>query len=71
MLSGFNLLVVGVVAPLEVIEERERNRGDREIGLARWQYQRVHADMKYDLVVDTSVCTPREAALHIKQAFSL
>ncbi|HUL05636.1 MAG TPA: AAA family ATPase [Candidatus Acidoferrum sp.] len=71
LLAGFELFLVGVFAPLEVLEERERARGDRLIGLARWQYERVHAGMTYDLAVDTSRATPQECAEMIQRTFGL
>jgi chloramphenicol 3-O phosphotransferase len=71
LLSAFELFMVGVFAPLDVLEARERQRGDRLIGLARWQYDRVHEGMTYDLAVDTSRATPMECAELIKQKFRL
>jgi len=71
LLSGFAVFWVGVFAPLDVLEARERERGDRLIGLARWQYDRVHKDARYDLDVDTSVATPMECARLIKERFRL
>ena len=71
LLSAFDLFLVGVFAPLDVLEARERERGDRLIGLARWQYDRVHRDMTYDLTVDTSRATPLECAESIRKAFEL
>ena len=71
LLSEFDLCLVGVFAPLDVIEARERARGDRLIGLARWQYDRVHKDIDYDLIVDTSVTTPAECARLIQEKFQL
>lgn len=71
LLAPFDFCLVGVFAPLEVLEARERQRGDRMIGLARWQYDRVHKDMVYDLEVDTSTATPEACALRIKQSFGL
>ena len=71
LLSPFDLFLVGVFAPLEVLEAREHQRGDRAIGLARWQYDRVHKDMRYDLTVDTSTATPVECAERIKRSFRL
>jgi chloramphenicol 3-O phosphotransferase len=47
-------LAVGVHCDLEVLEERERKRGDRSAGLARRQYNLAHQDMLYDVEVDTS-----------------
>jgi chloramphenicol 3-O phosphotransferase len=71
LLSGFELFTVGVFAPLDVLEARERQRGDRLIGLSRGQYGRVHLGMAYDLEVDTSNTTPLECAERIKRKFSL
>jgi len=71
LLSGFDLYLVGVFAPLEVLEARERQRGDRLIGLARWQYDRVHKDINYDLEIDTSIATPMECAKLIQERFQL
>jgi chloramphenicol 3-O phosphotransferase len=71
LLSAFNLHLVGVFAPLDIIEERERRRGDRLSGLARWQYGRVHQDAAYDLEIDTSTAAPLECANRIRQKFRL
>jgi chloramphenicol 3-O phosphotransferase len=71
LLAPFELRMVGVFAPLEVLEAREQQRGDRLIGLARWQYDRVHMGMSYDLEVDTSRATPMECARLIKEKFRL
>jgi len=60
LLQCHDLYVVGLIAPLDVLEERERARGDREIGLARGQYDLVHRDMVYDLEVDTAASTPAQ-----------
>jgi chloramphenicol 3-O phosphotransferase len=62
---------VGLFAPLEVLEARERERGDRELGLARWQYDRVHQGVVYDLELDTAVATPLENAGNIRDTFGL
>lgn len=71
LLSAFEVFLVGVFAPLAVLEAREHQRGDRLIGLARWQFDRVHKDMTYDLEVDTSGASPMECASLIKQTFRL
>ena len=70
-LRPFDFHVVALHAPLDVIEQRERQRGDRDLGLARWQYDKVHGGMSYDLELDTSVATPDELAAKIKAAFAL
>lgn len=61
-LAGLRAYFVGVHCPLEVLEERERQRGDRQIGFARWQFERVHAYGAYDFTLDTSVLSPDESA---------
>lgn len=71
LLADFTFRTVGVFAPLEVLEARERERGDRLIGLARWQYDRVHRGRRYDLELHTSKATPTECAERIRQAFRL
>jgi chloramphenicol 3-O phosphotransferase len=71
LLAPFDLHLVGVFAPLDILEARERSRGDRLIGLARWQYDRVHRGTDYDLEVDTSVNSPLECAKLIKETFRL
>ena len=71
ILSSYQVYWVGVFAPLDVLEERERQRGDRLIGLARWQFNRVHKDMRYYLEIDTRTATPLECASLIKDQFDL
>jgi chloramphenicol 3-O phosphotransferase len=65
------LFVVGVHAPLDVLEARELARGDRAIGLARWQFARVHQGVAYDFEVDTSTATPDACAQAIAARFGL
>ncbi len=55
--SGLEVLFVGVKCPLDITEKREKERGDRTIGTAREQFDRVHAHNCYDLELDTSVLT--------------
>jgi len=71
LLAPFELRMVGLFASLEVLESRERARGDREIGLARWQYGRVHLGLVYDLEIDTAAATPMECAERIRDTFRL
>jgi chloramphenicol 3-O phosphotransferase len=65
-LSAFEVLFVGVRCPLAVAAQREQGRGDRTAGMARAQYDLVHAHGLYDLEIDTSTCSSRQAALRIK-----
>lgn len=71
LLSGFDVHFVGLFAPLEVLERRERERGDRALGLARWQFDRVHRGVDYDLEIDTTRTSPAMAAQAICQTFGL
>jgi chloramphenicol 3-O phosphotransferase len=71
LLAGSTFHAVGVFAPLDVLEARERARGDRMIGLARGQYDRVHRGRSYDLELDASTSMPAECAQAIKQRFDL
>lgn len=71
LLAPFDVSFIGIFAPLAILEDRERQRGDRMIGLARWQFDRVHAGKAYDLEIDTSAATPAQCARQIKDAFVL
>ena len=71
LLEPFQVFLVGVHARLETLEAREKARGDRLIGLARWQFDRVHNGMVYDLQLDTDDASPAECALAIKRTFNL
>jgi chloramphenicol 3-O phosphotransferase len=64
-LAGLHATWVGVRCPLEVIEQRERDRGNRVIGQARGHYRIVHEGTRYDVEVDTSKLKPHEAAKRI------
>jgi len=56
---------IGVRCPLAVLEAREKARGDRRIGLARFQFERVHEQKPYAMEVDTSAHSPTESAAAI------
>jgi chloramphenicol 3-O phosphotransferase len=58
--------VIGVSCPLNVLEERERNRGDRGVGMAREQFGNPAYSRSYSMRLDTSTCTPEEGARHIR-----
>lgn len=58
---------VAITCPLEIVERRERERGDRFISSARAQLPRVHGPTRrYDLECDTSLQTPHQLAAVIK-----
>jgi len=61
-LSGIKAMLVAVKCPIDVAEQRERERSDREIGLVRSQFEIVHAHELYDFEVDTSLHSSGECA---------
>ncbi|GCE12497.1 chloramphenicol phosphotransferase CPT family protein [Tengunoibacter tsumagoiensis] len=64
-LAPYPKLFIGVRCSLPLLEQREQERGDRLLGIARDQFDRVHVNKVYDIEVDTSFSTPEECALHI------
>jgi chloramphenicol 3-O phosphotransferase len=66
VLAPFEVVFVGVHCALAELERRERARGDRMIGIAAWQFERVHAHHIYDVECDTSIDSALDCALHIK-----
>ncbi len=67
LLDEFPVLFVGVRCRLKELDRRERQR-DMVRGLARQQFDIVHAHGLYDLEVDTADYNPLECAQQIKQA---
>lgn len=65
-LKDFRVLWVGVNAPLHVLEEREKDRGNRILGSARGQFHKVHVDVTYDLEIDTYHATLAENIEKVK-----
>lgn len=61
-LEGLDVTYVAVRCDPEVADERERSRGDRGEGQARWQRGRVHAGVTYDLEIDTTTLSSAAAA---------
>jgi chloramphenicol 3-O phosphotransferase len=71
ILAAYEVFHVGLFVPLDVLEARESHRGDRLIGLARWQYERVHQGKVHDLELDTTSGAPLDCAAVIKARFDL
>jgi chloramphenicol 3-O phosphotransferase len=65
-LESFQVLWVGVNAPLPVLEQREKERGNRILGSARGQFHKVHVDVSYDLEIDTHQASISENVEKIK-----
>jgi chloramphenicol 3-O phosphotransferase len=60
--AGLDVFAVGVICPLDILEMRERARGDRVLGRARGLAEVVHSFCSYDVMVDTGA-VPREACV--------
>jgi chloramphenicol 3-O phosphotransferase len=56
-LEGFDVFFVGLYCPLDELERRERQRGNRRMGEARADFEVVHTFGRYDFE-----CTSTEAA---------
>jgi chloramphenicol 3-O phosphotransferase len=63
--AGHRAVMVGLHCPAEVLTERERIRGDRQIGMAVKQSDRIHLWLRYDLEIDTSRTSAQDAAQEI------
>jgi len=66
VMKDFNVIFVGINTPLQVIEEREKQRGTSPVGHARSHFDVVHGPDIYDLKCDTSVLTAKQCAEQIK-----
>lgn len=64
--QNFETYYVAVKLPLEVLEQREEQRGTSPKGHARSHYFDVYGDKKYDLVVDTSLYSAKKIAQQLK-----
>jgi chloramphenicol 3-O phosphotransferase len=62
LFNGLSVFFVGVHCPLEELERREKERKERKDGMARLQFDQVHAIAIYDVEVDTSVLNPHQCA---------
>lgn len=69
-LAGLETLFVGVHAPLEILEDRERKRRDRVLGEARAQYAVVHSGISYDVEIATFTSDADECAGSIEAALA-
>lgn len=56
--DGLDVFTVGVTCPVDILEARERERGDRVLGRARGLAGVVHGFLTYDVMVDTGAMTP-------------
>lgn len=68
VLSGLDVVFVGVRCPEQELARREKARGDRQPGQAAAQLQQVHSYGSYDIECDTTAASPRDCAVSIKQS---
>jgi chloramphenicol 3-O phosphotransferase len=68
--AGLDGFTVGVICPLDVLEARERERGDRVLGRARGLTQVVHGFCSYDMTVDTAAQSPEACVAAIIEALA-
>ncbi|WP_163880735.1 chloramphenicol phosphotransferase CPT family protein [Paenibacillus favisporus] len=65
VLFDYPTLFVGVICSKEELARREQIRGDRKIGLAASQFDKVYSFNEYDLEVNTEELGPTECAENI------
>lgn len=68
LLHPFDTFWVGIHVPLDILEQRERRRGDRPVGEAL-VHRHTHDHCIYDVEVE-NVGTPDSAATQVYQAWS-
>lgn len=68
LFEPFDVVYIAVRCPLDELEKREKERGDRSVGLARSQFAEVHSFLRYDVEVDTHKQTAQECAALIKES---
>ena len=62
LFAGMNAFLIGLTCPLEVLEQREKDRKDRTLGQAKLQFDVIHKYTTYDLELDTSKLAMDECA---------
>ncbi len=54
LLKPFDVFYVGVHCPLTILEQREKERGNRPLGSARHDFETTHTFCTYDMEVDST-----------------
>lgn len=62
LFRDYKVYFIAIKPPLQIAEQREKERGNRIIGLAKAQYDHVYKNKIFDLEIDSSLCSPRECA---------
>ncbi len=68
--AGLDVFEIGVTCPLDLLEARERARGDRVLGRARGLVDVVHTFADYDVTVDTGSMSTEACTAAILAALS-
>ena len=66
VMTGTDVIFVGVHCSIEELRRRERVRRDRLAGTAEAQARMVHVGREYDIEVDTSTDTPEVCCARIR-----
>ena len=65
LFADMNAYLIGLYCPLEMLEQREKDRKDRTLGQARVQFEVIHKYTAYDLKLDTSVLSTDECVKQV------
>jgi len=68
LFADYTVLYVGVTCPLDELQRRELQRGDRKIGVAEEHLVRYQQAGPFDLEINTKDCAPVECAEKILAA---
>jgi chloramphenicol 3-O phosphotransferase len=68
--EGHRVLMVSVTCSPGGLEERERTRGDRQVGLASRQIETIDRWLEYDVRIDTSVLSAHAGAERVVEALT-
>jgi chloramphenicol 3-O phosphotransferase len=68
--ENINIYYIKVNIPLEILEQREKNRGTSPVGHARSHYDIIDWDISYDLEIDSGTESPEQIAEKIKTFIS-
>ncbi|MBS4175078.1 AAA family ATPase [Bacillus sp. FJAT-49736] len=66
LLHEYPVVFVGVHCPIHELERREKERGDRDIGQAKWQLERIHGHKIYDIEINTFESSIEDCAFQIR-----
>lgn len=62
LLQEYRVYFIAIKPPIEIAQQREEERGNRGLGLARGLYDIVYSNKVYDLEIDSSKLNPDESA---------